>query len=228
MSTNNTAEDTASHILTLLKNDADFHNHCTQEVLKTGSTIPLSSLNNSLYLIENGFLSCLRDIGLDEHLHMLLQPGDFSSLPSDSEEIPEIIECKALTEVTYWKIDTAFFKKIMCREAPDGEIFAKHVTKSRKNIEEHFQMDRMHPEERIYFSLHLMMQLSSPISTNVTQLPSFVTNETIAQYALTPANYTLNVLQQLQEELILSIGVDHWLIIDVAAFHTILQAKNIL
>ncbi|MBC6310716.1 Crp/Fnr family transcriptional regulator [Listeria sp. FSL L7-1582] len=173
-------------------------------------------------------MSCLRDIDLDEHLHMLLQPGDFSSLPSDSEEIPEITECRALTEVTYWEIDTAFFKKMMSREDPDGEIFTKHVIKSRKNIEEHFLMDRMHPEDRIYFSLLMMMPLSSPLSTNVTQLPSFVSNETIAEFAITPVNYTLNVLQQLQEEQMLSIGVDHWLIIDVAAFHTILQAKNIL
>ncbi|EUJ26572.1 hypothetical protein [Listeria cornellensis] len=57
-------------------------------------------------------------------------------------------------------------------------------------------MDRMHPEERIYFSLHILMRFGSPIENNTRQLSNFVTSEKIAEYAVTPIDYTIDILQK--------------------------------
>lgn len=209
-----------SHILTLLKMAPDFHHYCVQEELKKGTTIPASHLSDNLYLIESGFLSCLRDIGTDEPLHIILQAGDFPYLPSDDEEPPEITACEALTDVTWWKINTSFFKKMTHQKDSDNAIFTKHSDKSRKNIEDHFLLDRMHPEERIYFTLLTLMHLGSPVESNVIQLPAFVDHQKIAEYAFTPLDYTSDILNQLQGNQLLE---KNGMITDVTAFNAILE-----
>lgn len=216
---------TTSQILSLLKTAPDFHNNCIQEHLQTGSTIPVSHLSQNLYLIESGFLSCLRDIGTDEYLHIILQAGDFPYLLSDDEETPEIMACEALTDVTYWKIDISFFKKMTQQNDSDNAIFTAHSNKSRKNIENHFLLDRMHPEERIYFTLLTLMRLGSPVESNTVQLPAFVNHQKIAEYALTPLDYTTDILNQLQENQLLE---KNGTITNVTAFNALLESKNIL
>lgn len=89
------------HILALLKKDPNFHTYCIRKTVTIGSRIPVTSLNHNLYLIESGFIQCLRDIGTDEPLHMIMQPGDFPYLPFNSEDYPEIIACEALTDITF-------------------------------------------------------------------------------------------------------------------------------
>ncbi|WAO21910.1 cyclic nucleotide-binding domain-containing protein [Paenilisteria newyorkensis] len=211
-------------ILTLLQMAPDFHHYCVQEALKTGDTIPASHLGDNLYLIESGFLSCLRDIGTDEYLHIILQAGDFPYLPSDDEETPEIMACEALTDVTWWKIDPSFFNETVRQKDPDQAFFTTHSDKSRKNIENHFLLDRMHPEERIYFTLLNLIRLGSPIASNAIQLPAFADHQKIAEYALTPLDYTTDILNQLQANQLLE---KNGTITNVTAFNAILESKNI-
>ncbi|WP_430536626.1 hypothetical protein [Listeria rocourtiae] len=215
------------HILASLKKDPYFYTYCTQQKLTIGSTVPLINCTHNLYFIESGFIQCLRDIGTDEPLHIIMQPGDFPYLPFNSEDYPEITACEALTDIILWKIDISFFKKMMHLENLDETIFAIHSDKSSKNIEEHFLMDRLHPEERIYFSLLIMMRLGSLGTADTAQLPAFVTYEKIAEYSLTSVDFTAEILNNLQKNNLISLD-DNWTITNVIAFNAMLASKNIL
>ncbi|MBC1937696.1 Crp/Fnr family transcriptional regulator [Listeria grandensis] len=212
----------ASSIINSLKEDADFHKYCIQEKLNQGPLNHFSVVNNIFYLIESGFVIGSRNMGFGEQLPILLQSGDFPYLPSYIEETPQSMECEALTEVTWWRIDTSFFQKIIA-----NDLLTTRLAKSERNIQEHALMDRMHPEQRIYFSLHIMMQLGSEVKANVLKLPVFVDVEKLAAYAVTSIDYTGDILQALQEKNIISTEKTPWVIEDITAFHTLLESENI-
>lgn len=115
----------------------------------------------------------------------------------------------------------------MLSEDPDATIFSSHSDRSSKNIAEHFLMDQMHPEERIYFSLLILMRLGYLTATNTAQIPAFVTYEKIAKYSLTSADFTTKILNKLQKNSLISLD-NNWVITNVIAFNTMLASKNIL
>ncbi|MBC1502758.1 Crp/Fnr family transcriptional regulator [Listeria booriae] len=166
------------------------------------------------YLIEYGHLKYKYTGLLGIDFSYIVQPGDFPLLPITEEDTPIASEFIALTKVTWWKIDFAFFRKLIMQEENGDLILLQHLQNNRTKLFYNVIRDRMDGKGSIYFTLDKLLDMGFRKGVNEVELPEFLTYDLLAELSHTSRAFAAQVLADLRSKGVLLSNKKPWVVTD--------------
>lgn len=203
-----------SNVLKILKKSNLFYDHCIEERLAKGEIVTTARHPKYFYLIEYGHLKYKYTGLLGIAFSYIVQPGDFPLLPITEEDTPIASEFTALTKVTWWKIDFAFFRKLIMQEENGDLILLQHLLNNRTKLFYNVIRDRMDAKGSIYFTLDKLLDMGFRKSANEVELPEFLTYDLLAELAYTSRAFAAQVLADLRSQGVLLSNKKPWIVTD--------------